>query len=63
MLLAIVQVWGTGDTLFEILNVTKSKVIMSSSTDYYLDCGMGNMFGQRLVLHSRASLLIEQDLL
>eukprot|EP00043_Microstomoeca_roanoka_P007687 m.74253 g.74253 ORF g.74253 m.74253 type:complete len:567 (-) comp13931_c3_seq1:332-2032(-) len=40
-----IQVWGEADTLLHVLNVTKSNVIISVSDDYYLDCGLGNMFG------------------
>ncbi|EGD80749.1 hypothetical protein PTSG_01337 [Salpingoeca rosetta] len=42
----IVQVWGPPATLHEVLNDTDSDVIVSTSTDFYLDCGLGNMFGQ-----------------
>ena len=41
----MIQVWGPPATINKVLNNTKAHVLISTSTDYYLDCGLGNMFG------------------
>jgi len=40
-----VQVWSDHAALRKVLDDTPADVIVSWSSDYYLDCGRGNMFG------------------
>ena len=41
----IVQVWSNQDALQKVFNSTPAKVVISWYENVYLDCGIGNMFG------------------
>jgi hexosaminidase len=41
----IVQVWSNQAALQKVFNNTPSKVVISWYENVYLDCGLGNMFG------------------
>ncbi len=43
----IVQVWSNQDNLDKVFKNTPAQVIISWSQNVYMDCGYGNMFGDR----------------
>ena len=42
---SVVQVWSNKQALRAALDTTKASIVVSWSEHYYLDCGLGNLFG------------------
>lgn len=44
---SIIQVWSNKQALRAALDTTKAEILVSWSENYYLDCGLGNLFGDQ----------------